>query len=162
MKLNLGCGSDIRHGWENYDKFPHDSRVKFIDLDILPLPFPSDSIDIIQLSQVLEHVLYPLELCVECNRVLKPGGKLLIDVPVYSYAIAHRRPRNTIASFDQLWQSTGVPMYVGDSGFKLIKKYGDRCGVSFCKMMCFRILQMFRDFLHSLCYHHFVWEFEKK
>jgi len=81
---------------------------------------------------------------------------------VYSYTIAHRRPRNTIQNFDLLWQSTLIPRYTGDSGFQLVRKYGDRHGVSLIKMVCFRMLQLFRDFLHILCYKHFVWEFEKK
>lgn len=162
VKLNLGCGSDIREGWQNYDKYPQSDKVKFLDLDVLPLPFPGDYADVIKLSQVLEHILYPLDVCLECQRILKKGGRLLIDVPVYSFTMAHRRPVNTIGSFDLLWQDTPIPEYSGDAGFILVRKYGDRRGESLVRVFVFRVLQQTRDFIQRLFYHHFVWEFKKR
>ena len=163
MRINLGCGSYILPGYDNFDKYPETSDVKYIDLDVLPLPFPSDYADEIRLNQVLEHVLYPLELCNECQRVLKPGGLFIVDVPVYSFMIGHRRPRNTLGSFDCLWQDKKNPIYTGDGGFKLIRKYGcRRDGDKLFSFFFFRVSQIIRDFLHILVYRHFVWEFKKK
>jgi len=45
------------------------------------LGFPDNSFDIVTLLAVLEHLDKPFEICCEIERVLKPGGKLLLTVP---------------------------------------------------------------------------------
>lgn len=44
-------------------------------------PFDSESFDSLVCNQVLEHVFTPTEFVRELNRVLKPGGHLLLTVP---------------------------------------------------------------------------------
>lgn len=44
-------------------------------------PFPSESFDVVLCNQVLEHVFTPFEFLSEINRVLRPGGTLLLTVP---------------------------------------------------------------------------------
>lgn len=44
-------------------------------------PFADESFDSILCNQVLEHVFNPDEFLGEINRVLKPGGRLLLTVP---------------------------------------------------------------------------------
>ncbi len=56
MKLNLGCGEEVLDGWENYDLYSEDKRVKKLDLTKLPLPFEDNSVDAIRLFHVLEHL----------------------------------------------------------------------------------------------------------
>ncbi len=46
------------------------------------IPRPADNYDAAVLTQVLEHVPDPLAVLRELNRVLKPGGKLLLSVPL--------------------------------------------------------------------------------
>lgn len=48
-----------------------------------PLPFLSGTFDTIILSDVLEHIPNPWELWAEMSRVLRPGGKILLNVPFY-------------------------------------------------------------------------------
>jgi SAM-dependent methyltransferase len=55
-----------------------------------PLAFADNSFDTILLSDVLEHIYYPEQLWREMGRILKPGGKLLLNVP-YMYWI-HEEP----------------------------------------------------------------------
>jgi SAM-dependent methyltransferase len=43
--------------------------------------FEADSFDVVTLGAVLEHVFNPVELLTEIGRVLRPGGKLWLDVP---------------------------------------------------------------------------------
>ena len=48
------------------------------------IPVPDQSYDAVVLTQVLEHTQNPNEVLLEMNRILKPGGRLLISVPLNS------------------------------------------------------------------------------
>jgi SAM-dependent methyltransferase len=56
-------------------------EAKLADLDAGGLPFGDGTIDIAWAGDVLEHVFDPINMLVEVNRVLKPGGKLYLNVP---------------------------------------------------------------------------------
>ncbi|MBV6459545.1 MAG: hypothetical protein HONBIEJF_02693 [Fimbriimonadaceae bacterium] len=88
VRLNLGCGSDIRQEWINVDLHPSDPRV--VQASFPSLPFGDDFADEIVLSHVLEHFGYRdgLTLCHEIYRVLKPGGHALIEVPDIAWCMA--------------------------------------------------------------------------
>lgn len=45
------------------------------------IKLPSNSVTVITMLAVLEHMKYPKEMIQECFRTLKPGGSLLITVP---------------------------------------------------------------------------------
>ena len=79
IKLNLGCGRDIREGYINVDKLG-DSDVKH-DLDVYPYPFKKNSVDFILASHILEHLKEPLDFLEECQRMLKKGRRMEIRVP---------------------------------------------------------------------------------
>ena len=86
--LDIGGGDGKRYR----QLFEH-RGIKYQSLDINPdlmpdivssaesLPFDNGKIEFILSSQMLEHVLNPLECLKEIFRVLKPGGYLLITVP---------------------------------------------------------------------------------
>jgi ubiquinone/menaquinone biosynthesis C-methylase UbiE len=76
-----------------HDKMPLDknqlrgnTNYTQIDIvsDITSIPLENDSIDAIICTEVLEHVPYPIDAINEMMRILKPGGKLLITVPLGS------------------------------------------------------------------------------
>jgi predicted SAM-dependent methyltransferase len=74
LKINLGCGTNRLHGWDNHDD----------DVDITkPLPWADRSADFIFAEHVVEHVAYEQALSFfrECRRVLKGGGVVRIAVP---------------------------------------------------------------------------------
>ncbi|MFN8707241.1 MAG: class I SAM-dependent methyltransferase [Planctomyces sp.] len=48
-----------------------------------PLPFGSEEFDTILLSDVLEHIAEPHRLCAEMARILRPGGKCLLNTPFF-------------------------------------------------------------------------------
>lgn len=92
--LDLGCG----HG--DYSKRIHDIGFEVIasDIDISrfryrgiidfqvcdiskPLPFPDACCDYILLMEVIEHLRNPYSVMEEINRILKPGGRLIISAP---------------------------------------------------------------------------------
>ena len=81
LKLNLGCGKDIRKGWVNIDRFPGEGVDMVLDLEASKLPFPDDSVEEVLASHILEHLLRWEDLLLEIRRVLRPGGKLTIRVP---------------------------------------------------------------------------------
>jgi SAM-dependent methyltransferase len=45
------------------------------------LPFADDSIDVVTMLAVLEHLVDPVAIIAEAARVLRPGGTLLLTVP---------------------------------------------------------------------------------
>jgi SAM-dependent methyltransferase len=51
------------------------------NIDCEPLPFPDNDFDLIVLVAVIEHVVDPFGVLRELHRLLKPGGRLLIDTP---------------------------------------------------------------------------------
>lgn len=79
VKLNLGCGRDIKKGYINVDKLENPD-VKH-DLDVYPFPFKKNSVDFILASHILEHLKEPLDFLEESQRILKRRGKMKIRVP---------------------------------------------------------------------------------
>lgn len=67
-------GEDVRSGQS------HALDIRQADLN-QPLPIESDSQDRIIAFSVLEHLLMPCSFLLECRRVLRPGGRLVILTP---------------------------------------------------------------------------------
>jgi SAM-dependent methyltransferase len=82
IRLNLGCGDNIVHGYINHDMFRHRPEVDVAhDLQVCPWPWADDSVEEILLLDVLEHLPDVVPIIDECWRVLIPGGALNISVP---------------------------------------------------------------------------------
>lgn len=78
MKLNLGAGSTKLDGFVGVDIRP----VSDMTADLSnPWPFEDESIEEIRASHIVEHLPDPLFTMAEAFRVLKPGGRIDIDVP---------------------------------------------------------------------------------
>ena len=61
-----------------YPEIVTEKNVPFIQSDIKNLPFKDKSIDLVLLRFVVEHLSDPEEAFGEINRILAPGGKVLI------------------------------------------------------------------------------------
>ena len=87
MKLNIGCGVNRKPGWVNIDLFPD------VDLPLdmrEPLPFPDNSVAIVDSEHFFEHLEYPSpakQFLKECHRILKTDGNF-----------QHRSSRYTMAT----------------------------------------------------------------
>ena len=89
MKLNLGCGADIRRGWLNLDYKAGPGVDMVWNLNSGKLPFPDQMFDEIAAWRILHHLPNWEPLIFEMFRVLRPGGKVEIIVP---YGLRRLRP----------------------------------------------------------------------
>lgn len=84
--------------------------------DVLHLPIPDDSADVVLLMDVLYHQAVPDKVAalVEVRRLLKPGGRVLINVPAYQWmrsshdAAIHTDQRFTKAELWSLAEEAGL------------------------------------------------------
>lgn len=83
-RLNLGCGDDIRKGWDNIDIQKDKKLTKSFNFDKFPYPIQDDTYDYILLSQVLEHLEKPEKVLLELRRICKPNAIIRIEVPYYN------------------------------------------------------------------------------
>lgn len=58
-------------------------RLCQVDLRDFSLPFKEDSFDLVMLLDVLEHLEDDLQALIECRRILKSGGRLILTVPAF-------------------------------------------------------------------------------
>lgn len=88
MKLHLGCGKRILEGWINCDLYKAEGVHT---MDIRELPYADDSADEIMAIHVCEH-FYKHDLpnaLKEWRRVLKPNGKIALELPCLDKVLAH-------------------------------------------------------------------------
>src|SRR5271167_442461 len=84
MKINLGCGSDIRPDYINADIALLPGVDVLLDLSRVPLPFADQSVDEVFCKDVIEHIVPLPPLLKEIHRVLKAGGKAEFHVPHFT------------------------------------------------------------------------------
>lgn len=84
VKLNLGCGLDIREGYINIDVRKVHPKILVLDLEKeLLKPFPDNSAEEIIAKDFIEHLSWRIveDFLRDCYRVLKSGGRMYIQVP---------------------------------------------------------------------------------
>jgi predicted SAM-dependent methyltransferase len=81
LKLNIGCGPNVKRGWINIDL----SDNADLQLDLRErLPFADESVSIVYSEHFFEHLEYPdeaLNFLKESIRVLQRGGLFSVGVP---------------------------------------------------------------------------------
>jgi SAM-dependent methyltransferase len=99
-------------------------------------PFESATFDSIICNQVLEHVFNPVEFIAEMNRVLKPGGAILLTIPfVWD---EHEQPRDYAR-----YSSFGLRSLMERGGFAIEKSSKIAANVSV-------LFQLFNAYLYKL------------
>ena len=88
MKINLGCGTDIKEGFVNVDRMKIPGVDVVADIDGGKLPFKDNSVEMVFLSHILEHICDLEKLLKEIYRICKPNAKIYIKVPYFSHESA--------------------------------------------------------------------------
>jgi SAM-dependent methyltransferase len=94
LRLNLGCGSDIRPGYINVDRVPHSGVDLVHDLDVVPYPWTENSVCEVLMRHSLEHVHDVTAVMNELWRILVPGGIVRIIVPHFTSCQALTHPEH--------------------------------------------------------------------
>jgi SAM-dependent methyltransferase len=107
MKINLGCGKDIKEGWTNLDRTKGEGVDIVHDLNVYPYPIKDNSCDEIIAIAIMEHLDNPNNFIHELYRIGNVGCKIMIVVPHFSSwstwgDITHKRGFNSTSldSFD--------------------------------------------------------------
>ncbi len=90
LRLNIGCGPDLKSGYINLDGFDYPNLDVKHNLNQFPYPFKDNTFEEILCSHVIEH-LDPqnhLQVFKELHRISKPGAVITIKVPHFSAVIA--------------------------------------------------------------------------
>jgi predicted SAM-dependent methyltransferase len=88
IKLNVGSGEYPVEGYVNIDKYYDKADVK---ADALHLPYENESVQEVLSSHLLEHFnkFEVKSALMEWYRVLKYGGKLVLEVPDFESIVQH-------------------------------------------------------------------------
>lgn len=84
--------------------------ISKIDLvcDIVDIPEPEASFDVILCSEVFEHLPDALEALDEFSRLLKPNGMLILTAPFASFV--HFAPYHFATGFSRYWYEYHLPL----------------------------------------------------
>ena len=92
LKLNLGCGTDIKKGFVNIDKYEHLPGVTNCDLN-LSLPYSNNSVDYIHCEHLLYYLDNPADFLRDLYRICKPKAKVKLIVTHFSLPMAYAELR---------------------------------------------------------------------
>ncbi|MGH7867532.1 MAG: class I SAM-dependent methyltransferase [Candidatus Dormibacteraceae bacterium] len=142
--LDVGCGRGLllqafrRRGWEVRGTELSEPAARYA-LEVAHVPvdigrveeigFPAEHFDAITIWHVLEHIHDPRVVLNEANRILKPGGVLLIGVPNFSGFEAR--------FFRDKWFHLDVPRHVTHLTKQILKQalvengFQDKCWSGF-------------------------------
>ena len=82
--LDVGCGSSKTFGSIGIDCLPLKGVDIVHDLNIFPWPLKDESFERIIFSHSISHLNNVIDVIIECNRLLRPGGYLEVVAPHYS------------------------------------------------------------------------------
>ncbi len=102
-----GDGSGLQSS--NWDT----SKIDIVS-DIINIPEPDNSFDVILCSEVFEHIPNPINAIKEFSRLIKFDGKLIITAPFAS--ISHMAPYYFYSGFSKYWYE----YHLKANGFKIL------------------------------------------
>lgn len=112
VRLNLGCGRDIRAGWVNVDAVPAPGIDVVADFDNDPrFPFADGTVGYSEGIHVIEHLANPLPFMQELWRVTRRGGTAVFRCPYGSSDDADADPTHVRRMFPESWGYFSQPYY---------------------------------------------------
>ena len=83
VRLHLACGKDYREGYINVDLYAENFDKVDARFDVREIPYEDNTVDEILALHVIEHFDFfeGQRVLEEWYRVLKPGGKLIVETP---------------------------------------------------------------------------------
>lgn len=112
--LDVGCGRNKTPGAIGMDRrvqadYPEDCQRDIQhDLTQFPWPVADNSFDLVICQHAIEHLPDTVKTMQEFNRMLRPGGKLFIETPHFSWFEAFRHYEHchlfTLGSFDYFFK----------------------------------------------------------
>ena len=127
MKLNLGCGNDIKPDYINVDAIKHNGVNQVHNLNKFPYPFKGNSCEIILAYNIIEHLDNPTKVMKELHRLLSFEGLLKIKVPHFSSCFLWADPTHkrgfSINTFD-FWTNKFLTKdnWLADIKFEVVDK----------------------------------------
>jgi hypothetical protein len=121
LRLNLGCGMTRYDGYLNVDRYGEPDLRH--DLEVVPWPWPDDSVSEVLLIHVLEHLgrdpIVFLEIMKELYRVCQDGATIRVAVPHHRHEYFYNDPTHvrtvtadgmTVFSqrLNRLWIAQGI------------------------------------------------------
>jgi len=120
--LDLGCGiKPFRHVYFKYTASsigidvatsPHTQTQVDVIYDGINIPFESSRFDYVLCTEVMEHVAEPTAFLKEINRVMRPGGILIMTTPFL--VPLHEEPYDFYR-----YTKHGISHLISNAGFKL-------------------------------------------
>lgn len=109
LLLNLGPGNKYMPGTKGYG-------LPDWDADFNKIPETDETVDGIYAFHFLEHVWHPIKVLRECQRVLKPGGSMLIVVPYYNSQMQAQDLDHKSKFCETTWTNIFANPYYADKG----------------------------------------------
>lgn len=83
IRLNLGCGNDVKPDYTNVDFRAVRPEVQVVDLSVFPWAWADNSVQEVMMLDFLEHFEFAKtrQILLECRRILHTGGLLVVQVP---------------------------------------------------------------------------------
>lgn len=106
VKLDFGCGPNVRDGFEGVDQYPFDGKVKHVtDITKAPWKWADNSVEEAHASHFVEHLTSEQRIvfCNELYRVLVPGGKCQIIIPHWASCRAYGDPTHQWPPVSEFW-----------------------------------------------------------
>lgn len=111
LRLHLGCGNIKFPGFINIDS----RKTKATDyvFDASRLPFPKECVELMEIYHMVEHLPKKVfeKALVNWNRILIPGGKLVIECPDFDNAVKEYMEGN----FSRINNIFGLQRFKGDT-----------------------------------------------
>jgi SAM-dependent methyltransferase len=115
-RINLGSGKDYQSGWLNLDVLARTEPDLVLDLSqpvalpltavsptMGPVALAAEQVDVVNANNVLEHVADLPALMTNCLALLKPGGEMVIEVPIEGAPSAWQDPTHVRAMNENSW-----------------------------------------------------------